>query len=80
MTLFRATADIGALFVVGEQPALLWVFRRKWNADFGGSGTWFSAEVEHRFREVEHRFREVEHRFRTKWNVRFRGRERSSVA
>ena len=39
MTLFRATADIGALFVVGEQPALLWVFRRKWNADFGGSGT-----------------------------------------
>ena len=41
------------------------VFRGKWNADFGGSGTRISEEVEHRFREVEHRFR-------TKWNIGFR--------
>ena len=38
-----------------------WVFRTNWNADFGGSGTRISEEVEPRFREVEHGFR--------KWNI-----------
>ena len=45
------------------------VFRRKWNTDFGRSGTSISEEVEHRFREVEHGFRDVEHPFRGKWNA-----------
>jgi integrase len=42
------------------------VFRGKWNADSGGSGTRISEEVEHRFRR--------------KWNSGSGGRERSSVA
>ncbi len=45
------------------------VFRRKWNTDFGRSGTSISEEVEHRFREVEHGFRDVERPFRGKWNT-----------
>ena len=58
----------------------LCVFRTKWNADFGRSGTSISDEVEHRFRDVEHGFRDVERRFRTKWNIGSGDRERSSVA
>ena len=45
------------------------VFRRKWNTDFGRSGTRISEEVEQRFREVEHGFRDVEQPFRGKWNA-----------
>ena len=42
--------------------ARLWVFRRKWNTESGGSGTSIPEEVEQRIREVEHGIRR-------KWNI-----------
>ena len=64
----RSAATVGASGrEVGREGGC--VFRRKWNTDFGGSGTSISEEVEHRFRDVEHRFRDVEHPFRGKWNA-----------
>ena len=56
MAVHTRTAATRLLLVHGA-----WIFRTNWNADFGGSGTGISEEVEHRFREVEHGFR--------KWNI-----------
>ena len=58
-----------AISMIEPGRSRICVFRRKWNTDFGGTGTPISEEVEHRFRDVEHGFRDVEHPFRGKWNT-----------
>ena len=45
-----------------EAVRVIWVFRRKWNTESGGSGTSIPEEVEQRIREVEHGIRR-------KWNI-----------